>query len=118
MLEDLSLLITSYTLLDHMPMGVCVLNDELEVTYWNNCLETWTGISRSRITGSTIGSYFSHFEEPKYAKRIQSVLDGGPPMIFSPQLHPHNVPFYLVVDDSLLSRKSASNILRNQGHRN
>jgi len=116
MLEDLSLLITSYTLLDHMPMGVCVLNDEFEVIYWNNCLETWTGISRSRITGSTIGSYFPHFEEPKYAKRIQSVLDGGPPMVFSSQLHPHIIPAPLPDGRMRIQQTTVTSVRQDQNH--
>lgn len=81
-----------YALFDHIPLGVCVLSPGLNVQFWNLCLETWTGISRQDILGCPLGERFPHLLEPIYAARLEGIFAGGPPTIFSSQLHPHFIP--------------------------
>ena len=78
-----------YALLDHVPVGVCVLSSDLEVRYWNTCLESWTGIARQEILGKDLSERFAHLHEPLYLQRLQMIFAGGPPTVFSSQLHRH-----------------------------
>ncbi|MEM7584616.1 MAG: response regulator [Acidobacteriota bacterium] len=82
----------SYALLDHVPLGICVLSADFEVRFWNSCLESWTGIARSEILGTDLSERFRHFREPLYFQRLEMIFDGGPPTIFSSQLHRHLIP--------------------------
>ena len=81
-----------YALLDHVPLGVCVLSSALTVRFWNTCLESWTGIPRARVLGSDLSDRFPHLKEPLYDQRLQMIFEGGPPTVFSSQLHRHVIP--------------------------
>jgi PAS domain S-box-containing protein len=81
-----------FSILDHVPVGCFVLRSDLVVLYWNSCLEDWTGVSRKKIIGTNIDEHFSHLKAPKYAGRLQNIFEGGPPTIFSSQLHKFIIP--------------------------
>jgi signal transduction histidine kinase len=81
-----------FNLLDRIPIGTCVLRSDLVVLFWNECLEEWSKIQRQKILGQPIQRFFSHFYQPHYIQRLQSIFEGGPPEIFSSQLHPHLIP--------------------------
>ncbi len=79
-------------LLDFIPVGVCVLQEDFTVIFWNQCLENWTKISREQILNQKIEQFFPHLTEPKYRIRIQQIFKGSPATIFSSQLHQHFFP--------------------------
>ncbi len=81
-----------FNLLDRVPLGVCVLQQDLFVLFWNCSLEEWTKIPREKILGTKITAHFPHFNQPQYANRLQQIFHGGPPTIFSSQLHKHIIP--------------------------
>ena len=77
--------------LDHMPVGVAVLDEALAVLYWNRSLEDWTRITRRAALGKTMPSLNPEWNSPHYAQRLSGLFDGGPPVVFSPLLHPRVV---------------------------
>ncbi|MEJ2700541.1 MAG: diguanylate cyclase [Desulfuromonadales bacterium] len=81
-----------FGILDHAPIGQFILKGEFTVLFWNRCLEAWTGISRDHIVGTSILDPFPHLGSPRYKSRILSIFQGGPPTIFSSQLHKHVIP--------------------------
>jgi PAS domain S-box-containing protein len=81
-----------FDVFEYVPMGICVLNQHFEVVFWNRTLEDWTGVSRAKIINRDIKDHFSHLKEPKYALRFNNVFQGGPPIIFSSQLHASMFP--------------------------
>ena len=81
-----------FALFDKIPLGLCVLGPGLVVRFWNLCLEEWTGVARGDIVGHPITERFEHLQNPLYGERLQTIFDGGPPTIFSSQLHPHLLP--------------------------
>ncbi len=78
--------------LDPLPIGVCVLRENMEVVFWNRCLEDWTGIRRDEIVGTALHRRFINLAEPLYMSRFNDVLAGGPPTVFSETLHPQLLP--------------------------
>ncbi|MCP4213947.1 MAG: response regulator [bacterium] len=42
--------------------------------------------------GRSIMVFFPHLASNRYKKRLDMVFHGGPPVFFSPQLHPHFIP--------------------------
>lgn len=75
--------------LDYVPVGLFVLRHDLSVVFWNACLEEWTGIDRRTVLGTSIGAHLPHLNDPKYTDRLKPIFEGGPPIIFSSQLHKH-----------------------------
>lgn len=84
-----------FDILDRIPEGAFTLREDFCVQFWNRRLEEWTGISRDEILYQEIGVYFPHLHAPKYATRLQQVFLGGPPTIFSSQLHQYIIPCQL-----------------------
>jgi len=76
-----------FRVLDHMPAGVCVIDKDYIVRFWNNCMGDWTGIHKDYIIGDDLGNNFASFNESWYRSRIKSVFNGGPPIILSARLH-------------------------------
>ncbi len=76
-----------FGILDHVPMGICVIRKDYITLFWNSCLEDWTGITKPEIVGSSLAGRLKHFNEEKYRSRLETIFEGGPPAIFSSQLH-------------------------------
>lgn len=83
-------------ILDFMPVGVCLVDQEFRVAVWNSCLESWTGIARRDIIGANLLDRFPHLQKPIYRARMEVVLQGGPPAIFSAYLHNWLIPSQLL----------------------
>lgn len=81
-----------FQLLDHIPAGVFILSHDFRVIYWNRCMEEWTSLTRETMAGTVIFSHFPHLQAPRYLNRIRDIFGGGPPTVFSAQLHKHFIP--------------------------
>jgi len=79
-------------LLDFIPMGAFVLDAGYKVLFWNKCMETWTGIPASELLQQDIRQRFPDLGHPKLTSRLEGVFLGGPPIIFSAQLHRYIIP--------------------------
>ena len=81
-----------YEALDHAHIGMCVIRFDYCVMFWNARLAEWTGIERGKIIGREITEYCPALKHPKYRLRLQAIFNGGPPVIFSSQLHNYIFP--------------------------
>ncbi len=95
MTSEVKQIAEKFGILDRMPVGACILRSDFTVIFWNSCLEDWTRISRAKILGQNIATYFPHLTQPKYSSRLEPIFQGGPPTIFSAQLHKHVIPALL-----------------------
>jgi two-component system sensor histidine kinase/response regulator len=76
-----------YSVLNDIPVGVCILKHDYTVLFWNKMLKEFTNISSEIIVGKSILSFFPKFNKYSYNTLIQEVFKGGPPVILSSQLH-------------------------------
>ena len=76
-----------YSIFDRIPLGICLLDKTFRVRYWNISMQDWTGISPEEILDRDIRVFFPLFNKEIYSSRLKLLFDGGPPAIFSPQLH-------------------------------
>jgi diguanylate cyclase (GGDEF)-like protein/PAS domain S-box-containing protein len=81
-----------YTLLHAMPLGVCIFDETYVIRFWNRCVESWTKIASSSIVGRNVSEFSPHLLEPKFTSRFELLFQGGPPVIFSTQLHGSIIP--------------------------
>lgn len=80
---------SKFAMLEYLPLGVFILSKDFVVLFWNSLIEEWTGIKRDKIIGTNIFEHFSNLNSPKYINRLTGIFSGGPPIIFSSQLHKH-----------------------------
>jgi len=83
---------SKFGILDHVPIGIFVLRKDYTILFWNRCLEQWTKIARDAIVGRNFDDCFSTLQKPLLRIRLESVFEGGPPTIFSSQLHAYLLP--------------------------
>ena len=81
-----------FELLQHIPMGVFVLRGDYTIVFWNNCLEEWTGISQNDVLDTHIFEHCPRLNTPSYTYRLEDLFEGGPPVVFSSQLHKQIIP--------------------------
>jgi diguanylate cyclase (GGDEF)-like protein len=81
-----------YAVLDHVPLGVLVLDREMRVVFWNRCLEDWTSVRREELLDTDIRLRFPRLGDRRYVARLHDLLAGGAPTVFSSQLHPNFIP--------------------------
>ncbi|WP_228056630.1 diguanylate cyclase [Microcoleus sp. LEGE 07076] len=92
MIQESKTIEEKFGVLDSVPVGACLLRDDFVVLFWNACLEDWTKIPRHQMLGTKITTHFPHLSQLKYATRFQQIFAGGPPTIFSSQIHKHLIP--------------------------
>ncbi len=103
-----------FSVLDYAPVGICVINDEYTVLFWNQCLEDWTGIPKPGIEGENLGTHFPWLNAPRYRMRLETIFEGGPPAIFSSQLHKHLFPSPLPNGEMRIQHTTVSGIPANK----
>jgi two-component system, cell cycle response regulator len=91
-MNTIELAAKQFEVLDKIPLGMCVIDHNYQVLFWNRCLCDWTKITKSEILGTPLTKHFPKLIEPSYQSRLSTIFQGGPPAIFSSQLHKHIFP--------------------------
>lgn len=76
-----------YELYDLLSIGICVINKDYQVVFWNTTMEEWTGVMRNEILDQQITKFFPDFADPLNVMRIDFIFSCGPPVILSSKLH-------------------------------
>ena len=99
-----------FSLLDNLPLGAFVIDESYTIIIWNPCIASWTGINADSILGRQLTDIYPHFAQEMYLSRIDPILQGGPPTIFSSQLHGHLFPSTLPSGRKRIFETTVSNI--------
>lgn len=74
-------------LLDALPVGVILVDEDLRIVHWNLALVDWTGVFPQEVVGRDLHTVIPAAELLRYRLRIRATLAGGPPTTFDPLLH-------------------------------
>ena len=94
-------------LLDSCPFGACVLTPKLEVRFWNQCLEQWTGVRREELLGTDLSLRYQGLRQPDFYQPIQAVSAGGQSKVLV-----EGAGFPIVEDKGLVIKATASALPR------
>lgn len=75
------------TILEYLPVGICIIDSDYVVHIWNSCMEQWTGVGRDTLIGTDLREHFPQVKKEIFQDRIESVFTGGTPAIFSSKIH-------------------------------
>ncbi|MDX8395038.1 MAG: PAS domain-containing protein, partial [Mariprofundaceae bacterium] len=84
-----------FPLLDHIGSGILAIDRDATIVLWNKNMEQWCGQSREQVLGQKLFELFPNTNADVFKIRIEQVLTGGAPVIFSAQLHHHMIPCLL-----------------------
>jgi len=99
-----------YRILDCVPVGICIFDKNYKVLFWNRCLVHWSNVEPSDIEGKNIMDQFVMLNSPGFKERIDSVFSGGPPVLFSSQLHRNTIPCILSDGSYMIQKTTVSAI--------
>jgi two-component sensor histidine kinase len=81
-----------FGILDRLPIGAFAVGADMRIAFWNHTMEAWTDIAAAEALGRGLNELFPGFGAPAIAKRLATVLEGGPPVVLSYQLHGNLFP--------------------------
>lgn len=86
---------TGFEALNNIPLGAFILDADLTVVFWNNCMELWTETPRASLIGKKVTSIYPHLANAKYQSRLEGVFISKTPAVFSSLLHKYFIPILL-----------------------
>lgn len=98
-------------------MGAFVLDRQYRVLFWNKCIETWTGMKRDAICDKDIREFYPQITQSKITTRLDDIFTGGPPTMFSAQLHRFIIPAPLPGGNMRMQNTQVSAVLTDDGFR-
>lgn len=93
-----------FSILDCVPLGECVLQQDGTILFWNTCLERWTNLPRTQLLGQKIDCVFPHFKHAQSIRCLQATFEHGATLTFSSPQHPLIIPVVLNNQQSSLQR--------------
>lgn len=84
-----------FSVLDSVSVGICIIDKDYNVRFWNEYMEDYTGFGKDEIQQKLLFDVFPAFQNIIYESRINNIFDGWPPVILSSRLH---TPFFLSKD--------------------
>ncbi len=97
-------------LYDYVPIGICVIDKNYTVQFWNKTLRGWTGKSRDQIVGKNLLEEYPHLDKPIYRLRIELMFHGNPPAVFSSLLHKYFFPVEIANDEYQIQTATITSI--------
>lgn len=91
-MNELKLALEKFGALDYALMGMCIIRSDYSVIFWNKRMEEWTTITKEQIIGQNVQQFCPSLGEARYRLRLNEIFKGGPPVIFSSQIHKHMFP--------------------------
>ncbi|MCJ8328906.1 MAG: GHKL domain-containing protein [Lentisphaeria bacterium] len=78
-----------FAVLNYVESGICVTDLSFNILFINRRFENWTKLKLKSVCNHKLTEIFPHLEEDRYLKRLTAIINGGPPLVFSAQIHPH-----------------------------
>jgi len=78
-------------------------------------MEDWTELSRAEVVGRDICTFHPHLKEIRFHGRIETVSEGGPPVLFSSQLHRHIIPIRMKDGNLRIQRTTVTSLPSSNG---
>jgi PAS domain S-box-containing protein len=74
-------------LLDNISVGICIIDKDFKILFWNEFMESYTGYSKSEVQNNYLFDFFPSFKINIYYDRVNNIFNGWPPVILSSRLH-------------------------------
>ncbi len=78
--------------LNALPVGICIIREDHTISFWNQTLVSWTGISPDSAEGCILEDIVPQFRQHHENARLSVVFRGGGPVILSSRFHPRIFP--------------------------
>jgi len=77
----------SLELLDSISTGICILDKNYRVVFWNDFMQFYTGVDKDTILGHQVEEFFPEFGREIYREGIDLIFKGWPPLFYASRLN-------------------------------
>jgi len=96
-----------FCVLENLPVGVCAVDDNLVVRFWNRRLEIWTGLTQEDVIGRPLTGIFPHLaSDDVFIERLKDSIFHRIPQVFSSRLGVSVIPDENATGKSMEQRTS------------
>lgn len=74
-------------ILDRLPSGLFAIDQDWRVRIWNATIASWTSLDAEDSIGRDLRLLLPSLAETRYSSRLETLLAGGPPVVFSYELN-------------------------------
>ena len=99
-----------FWILNQLPLGIFILDQDMRIQFWNRIMQEWTELDAEQVVGQRLPDIYPELKQPRFEPRIQAVLDGGPPAVFSSHLHGWFIPITTRDGDTRLQNTTIASI--------
>ena len=75
-----------FGVLINLPVGVCAVDTNLNIRFWNHRMELWTGLTMEDVFGRSLTELFPHLEDDLFLDRLNDSIYRHIPQYFSSSL--------------------------------
>lgn len=86
-------MIDHHQLLDHLSIGVVVLDESLRIVHWNKWMEEHSLLSSEEVKGKRLVDFFSGLAKKGFIKKAKEVIKLGRPVFFTQKVSQYIFPF-------------------------
>ncbi len=69
-----------FSILDYSPIGQFVIDDQMEVIFWNQRMVEWTDIRKGKIINTNILDHFPHLASPEFTEIFDQTRSDSQPI--------------------------------------
>ena len=81
-----------YELLDTLPIGVCIIDDQSRILVWNDLLVKWTALAEHEVVGVKLATLYPELASTMFLERLANLFKDGIPIVFSAAVHRYFLP--------------------------
>ncbi len=78
--------------LDLLPVGVCIIDEEFRILAWNRQLQDWTELHSKDVLETNLAQHFPNILQDRFRLRLQQVFTSRTPVVFTAALHKQFLP--------------------------
>ncbi len=78
---------TLFNILNYINEGIIITDEELEILFWNDCMENITGINQEKVINSSIYNIVPSLNRDYFKEAMKSVIENDHKFFFSSSMH-------------------------------
>ena len=96
------------TVYDNIPLGIAILDSELQVQTWNSTLSRWSCVNSEDAIGCFLGEILPEARVKQIKRRLDAVFCHGQSVVFSPSLNRAILPLKTSSGEPLIHKATFS----------
>lgn len=86
---------TEKSIIDALPMGVFIVDENMKIQFWNQWLHAHTKLSNEKVQGSSLTEIYPDFDGSRFSWAVDQIFASRSPQVLSQALNHYLIPIEL-----------------------